>query len=170
VRAAELLPERFPRLSEAVLARGVASVRWPGRLELVRSRDRSILLDGCHNPQGAAALAAFLQEIGLAGRCRLVFGAMADKPIEEMAQRLFPLASLVTLVPAPSARAATSQELARRIGSFAESARVASSLEDALEDLLREEDAEPIIVAGSLYLVGQARLFLLEGGSGRGRS
>ena len=170
VRAAELLPERFPRLSEAVLARGVASVRWPGRLELIKVRGRSILLDGCHNPEGAAALARFLQEIGLAGRCPLVFGAMADKPIEEMAQRLFPLASVVTLVPAPSARAATPQELARRLGSLGESARIASSLETALEDLLREEDAEPIIVAGSLYLVGQARLLLLEGGFGKGRS
>lgn len=164
VRAAELLPDRFPGVSEAALAGGVALARWPGRLELIPIRGRRVLLDGCHNAEGAGSLAAFLGETGLAGRCPLVFGAMADKQIEEIARLLFPVASRVVLVTAPSPRAATACELASRVGALHPSVRAAESLAGALEDLLGTGGAELIIVAGSLYLVGQARLFLLEGG------
>jgi dihydrofolate synthase / folylpolyglutamate synthase len=166
VRGAELLPRCFPGLSDAVLARGVSSVRWPGRLESLAVRGRTVILDGCHNPDGAAALAGFLDETGLAGRCPLIFGAMADKPIEKIAALLFPRASRVLLVTAPSARAATAEELSRRTEMNAAPVRVAGSLQAALEDLLTTGGGEPIIVAGSLYLIGQARSLLLEGGRG----
>ncbi len=170
VRACELLGDPWSALSDAQLARGVGSVRWPGRLESIVAGSRTVLLDGCHNAEGAGALADFLDAAGLSQRCALVFGAMADKPVEAIADALFPRAARVVLVTAPTARAATAQDLAARVGAAHPGAQIAESLAGALRALLDAGGGEPIIVAGSLYLVGQARRLLLEGGLGGTRS
>ena len=114
VRAAELWR---PAIGEEAVARGVASVRWPGRLERFEARGSGrttvpVFIDGCHNPHGAEALARFLANTGL--RADLVFGAMADKDVEAMAAVLGPRVRRIRLVPAGSPRAATPDELARR--------------------------------------------------------
>jgi dihydrofolate synthase/folylpolyglutamate synthase len=161
VRAAELLPEPALRLKLEATAKAVGAVRWPGRLERFEVAGRRFLLDGCHNPEGAAALAGFLEDAGLEGRCPLVFGAMAEKDVEEIARLLFPLVAGVTLVTAPSPRAATAEELARRVPEAPGGASVRRSVAEALQSLLAREHSAPIIVAGSLYLVGEARAWLL---------
>lgn len=165
VRAAELLSAELPALDRPSIGRGVAATRWPGRLESFSVRGTVVVLDGCHNPQGAEALAGFLADAGLTGRARLVFGAMADKDVERMAAILFPAVSSVRLVAAPSPRAATAEELVSRTASVRPGAVPAAGLEEALSELLRAPAAEraPIIVAGSLYLVGEARERLLSG-------
>jgi len=163
VRAAELLAQPRISLDAASIARGVAAVRWPGRLERFQARGRTVVLDGCHNPEGARALGQFLEDSGLDGKCTLLFGAMADKNIEEIARLLFAKAGSVRLVAAPSARAATPAELARRVGPVRPDALPGGDLTGELEKLLAQENAAPIIVAGSLYLVGEARALLLAG-------
>ncbi|MEP6470456.1 MAG: folylpolyglutamate synthase/dihydrofolate synthase family protein [Acidobacteriota bacterium] len=163
VRAAELLSGAALRLGPGAISAGVAATRWPGRLEKMSLGGRTVLLDGCHNPQAAFALARFVEDAGLAGRARLVFGAMADKDVETMAATLFPLFASVHLVPAPSARAASVDELRRRTSGIRPGADSADSLEAALGALAAEPDPTPIIVAGSLYLIGAARSLLLSG-------
>ena len=163
VRAAELLSPEFPVFGEAAITSGTAATRWPGRLEKLVLRGRTVLVDGCHNPAAAVAIARFLEDAGLVGRARLVFGAMADKDVEGMAAALFPSFSSIRLVPAPSARAATAEELQRRTSAIRPDAVPAESLEAALRAAADEPDATPIIVAGSLYLVGEGRDLLLSG-------
>lgn len=164
VRAAELLSPELPALGRpAAIAAGVASTRWPGRLEKMALSGAPVLLDGCHNPQAASALAQFLEDAGLAGRARLVFGAMADKDVEAMAAILFPAFSSVRLVPVASERASTANELRRRTAGVRSDAIPERNLEAALRALAGEPDPTPIIVAGSLYLVGEARTLLLSG-------
>jgi len=163
VRAAEILGVALPDLRRDAIAAGVRTTRWPGRLEKLAARGRTILLDGCHNAAGAAALARFLRDAGLAGRTRLVFGAMADKDVEAIAAVLFPAAATVRLVPAPSPRAATAAELAQRTSVVRPDGLPRESVEGALRELLAEPDPAPIIVAGSLYLVGEARSLILSG-------
>lgn len=163
VRAAEILSGCHPGLGRAAIPPGVASTRWPGRLERMSLRGRTVLLDGCHNPQAASALAQFVEDAGLTGRVRLVFGAMADKDVEAMAATLFPAFSSVRLVSAPSSRAAAADELRRRTADVRPDAVPAESLEAALSAFAAEPDPTPIIVAGSLYLVGEARSLLLSG-------
>jgi dihydrofolate synthase/folylpolyglutamate synthase len=168
VRAAELLSEEFGPLSLETARQGVRSVRWPGRLErLFAPGGRAVLLDGCHNPEGATALSRFLTDAGLAGRSPLVFGAMGDKDVEGIAAALFPAAAEVVLVPAAPPRGATSEELQRRVGGFASRVSTAPGVAAAIERLSAEGenvDSPPIIVAGSLYLVGEARAALLAAG------
>jgi dihydrofolate synthase/folylpolyglutamate synthase len=122
---------------------------------------RAVLLDGCHNPEGAASLAAFLADAGLAGRCPLVFGAVADKDVEGIAGILFPAVLGVTLVTVSSPRAATAEALARRVPSAPGGVSTGRDAAEAIETLLAEGGSAPIIVAGSLYLVGEARAWLL---------
>ena len=165
VRAAELLAPDFRIGSEAIV-RGVATVRWPGRLERFDRAGRTILLDGCHNAGGAEALARFVSDSGR--RADLIFGAMADKDVESMGAALAPAVRRVRFVPAASSRAAAPEELARRFGARGD-ARVAPGLPAALDELLRDPEGELIIIAGSLYLVGEARGLLLEGAFSRMR-
>lgn len=170
IRAAELLPEPALPLTPETIGAGIAAVRWPGRLECFDIGGRPVLLDGCHNAEGAAALAGFLADAGLDGRCRLVFGAMADKDIEGIAEILFPAVRSVTLVAASSPRAASAQELARRVPPVPGGVRAGGDVKEALETLLAGSDGAPIIVAGSLYLVGEARAWLLAGQPPEGRT
>jgi dihydrofolate synthase / folylpolyglutamate synthase len=159
VRAAELLAPGF-RVAPDAAERGVAAVRWPGRLERFRVRGRAVLLDGCHNVGGAEALARFLRESDL--RPDLVFGAMADKDVESMASELGPVARTVRVVPVAAPRSADAEELARRFAASRPDARACAGIAAALEELLSDPGSETIIVAGSLYLIGEARRLLLS--------
>jgi len=160
VRAAELLPGSRA-IGEEAIARGVRSVRWPGRLERFRVRDGIVFLDGCHNPAGASALAEFLDATGL--RPDLVFGAMADKDVEGMFAPLAGRARRIRIVPIGSPRAATPNEIRQRVGAARPDTQASDSVGAAIEELLGARSAETIIVAGSLYLVGEARAVLLSG-------
>ncbi len=165
--AAECLgPSALPA-EEARLRRALAETRWPGRLEQVAERPR-ILLDGAHNPAGARALARALREEYRYRRLLLVASIMADKDVEAMLEVLAPLADLVVATRAGLPRAADPERLARAARRalagprFAVRVRTAPDLGAAL-DLARGEAGpdDLILVAGSLYAVGEARARLL---------
>ncbi len=170
IRAAELLPEPLLRLTPEGVEAGLRAVRWPGRLERFEIAGHTVLLDGCHNKEGAAALAGFLSDAGLGGRCHLLFGAMADKDVEGIAGILFPAVGRVTLVAMSCPRAASAQELAGRVPPARGRVSAGGSVRKALETLLAGGGDAPIIVAGSLYLVGEARAFLLAAEPPEGRT
>lgn len=145
---------------------GLARTRWPGRLERVPGRP-PLLLDGAHNPAGARALARELQTVGRA--FVLLFGAMGDKAVEEMAEVLFPRAEVVVLTAPRMPRAAAPADLAARAGRLAREARTEPDLRRALA--LARRLAGPqrtVVVAGSLYLVGAVKE-ILERERKRGR-
>ncbi len=135
----------------AAVSRGISAARWPGRLERIPGRP-PLLLDGAHNPAGARALADHLRTLG---PFVLLFGAMADKAVEEIAAALFPLASAVVLTRPPVSRAATPAEIARRAGPLANRARLEGDPRRALALAKRLAGRRPVVVAGSLYLVGE---------------
>jgi dihydrofolate synthase/folylpolyglutamate synthase len=73
------------RVQTTASARGYAAVRWPGRLELLEVAGRDVLLDGAHNPAGAATLAEALDDLApflAPGRPTLVLAIMADKDVD----------------------------------------------------------------------------------------
>jgi dihydrofolate synthase / folylpolyglutamate synthase len=158
VRAAELWEDR--RIGEAAIRAGVANVRWPGRLERFRTAGRDVLLDGCHNAEGAAALARFLEDSAI--RAALIFGVMADKQVEEIGRILLPRVARVCFTAPANERACSPEELLRRLGGLAPESSAAPTVEAALAAALSVRAGEPIIVAGSLYLVGEARELLLS--------
>lgn len=156
IAAAELLDAQGFRLSETVIRRGLTQASWPGRLQIVADRPR-ILLDGAHNPAGAQALSAFVQEHRpTLGRLVLVFGVLKDKDWETMLALLGPLADQIILTHPPADRGADPHdllladrycpkvEIAADPGEGLALARAAAGVDDT------------ILVTGSLYMVAAA--------------
>ena len=150
---------------------GYATARWPGRLELLRVGDRDVLLDGAHNPAGAATLAVALDDLRpflVAGPVTLVTATMADKDVDGVIAALAGAAALrdatvvATSLDVPRALPAAALR-ARWIASGEPVARVVgeSDPRTALEVALATGSG-PVVVAGSLYLVGVARGQLVD--------
>jgi dihydrofolate synthase/folylpolyglutamate synthase len=158
VRLLEAAREAGVPVDLSAVPAGIAATRWPGRLQHVPV-DPPLLLDGAHNAAGARALADYLDG---RGEFVLLFGAMADKDVAEMAGALFPRAHAVVLTRVDMERAAGPDELAERAGEVAAGATREVDIGRALA--LAREKARPgatVVVAGSLYLVG-AVLALLQ--------
>lgn len=151
LRLLEAAREAALPVALAAVPAGIAATRWAGRLQHVPG-DPPLLLDGAHNAAGARALADYLRG---RGDVVLLFGAMADKDIEEMAGVLFPRARRVVLTRVGMQRAAEPEELARRAGALARDAEREPDIPRALaraRTLARP--GATVVVAGSLYLVG----------------
>ena len=140
--------------TESVVA-GLTTAAWPGRLQtVVLSGGRRLLLDAAHNPASAAALADFLREVHPAP-VPLVFGVMADKPIEGMLEVLVPCVSHVILTRTRGARAADPAAIATQVARIAPglSAEVRPDPGIALEAAWAH--GPMVCVAGSIFLVGE---------------
>jgi dihydrofolate synthase/folylpolyglutamate synthase len=157
VAAARYLQKRGYRISDDAIAQGIAEAVWPGRLEKLQSGP-DLYLDGAHNPSAARELAAFLEQ-NLAGRkIWLVFGALRDKAVDEIAGVLFPRAAEVIFTQPRTTRAISVAQLAEITSHHAPHFAVLREPESALEFVLDRAAAhDAIVVAGSLYLVGQLR-------------
>ncbi|HVI94262.1 MAG TPA: folylpolyglutamate synthase/dihydrofolate synthase family protein [Anaeromyxobacter sp.] len=141
-------------LPEDAIARGIATARWPGRLEELGG----VLLDGAHNPQGAAALAAALQALHPGRPVELVLGVLADKDHSGMLAALVPAARRVHAVTPSSPRARPASELARAATAAGADAHAHASVAEAVACArTAARDGALVCVAGSLYLVGEAR-------------
>lgn len=132
---------------------GIKNAVWPGRLERI-SPNPDIILDGAHNPAGARALAAYLARFYGNRKIHMIYGAMRDKAVDEIAGILFPLASELILTAPNNARALRPEALFEIAGRGHISPDVSSAL-DHVRVTASEEDA--IIITGSLFLVGEAR-------------
>lgn len=166
VRAAELLAERFPAIDAAAIARGVAAARWPGRLEAfhVAVTGATVLLDAAHNPDGCAALARFLARLGRP--YDLLFGCLADKEPAAMLPPLAASARRVVLTRPASPRALAPERLAPLAGP------APCEIDDVPRSALARALAgggDLVVVAGSIYLIGELRQALLAGGTAASR-
>jgi dihydrofolate synthase/folylpolyglutamate synthase len=162
---------RIATVPSAARRTGYASARWPGRLELLGVDGRDVLLDGAHNPDGAAALATALDDLRpfLAGGdvaepppLTLVVASMADKDVDGVIRALSRSAALqgarIIATQVDMARALPAAALADRWRSVGPAVQVESVADSgsALDRALTVGSG-PVVVAGSLYLVGAAR-------------
>ena len=145
-------------VSDRDIEQGIALARWPGRLERV-SEHPEIILDGAHNPAGARALAAYIERFYGNRRVRLIYGAMRDKAIDEIAGILFPLAAQV-IVTAPRQARALAPEAILQIAAHPD-LQVAPDLAHALALLGKAAREDVIFITGSLFLVAEARAAMI---------
>ena len=161
------------RTDQAARRTGYAAAVWPGRLELLRLDGRDDLLDGAHNPAGAAALALALDDLRpfLAdGPVTLVTASMADKDVDGVIRALTSSRALggatIVCTSLDVPRAMPAAELAGHWNGALPGGRVVVEPDPlaALDLVLAEPPAEagPVVVAGSLYLVGAARGRLVD--------
>lgn len=157
VAAARLLARRGFAIRDDAIVSGIESVRWPGRLERLRERP-AVYLDGTHNPAGAREVLAFWRDHLTGRRIHVIYGAMRDKAIDEVAGLLFPYATTVILTQSPQPRSLSAEALAQMTSHLARSVEVIREPGAALEHALEIADSDDVIFAtGSLYLVGDLR-------------
>ncbi len=149
------LASQIPVSDDAIRA-GLCHVQWAGRLQLVtRPTGQRVLLDGAHNIGGAGILAAAVKEYFPSAQLTLVLGILRDKDWPAMCGILAPLADRILLVPVPSERSASPEELAEACRRANRRAQVTPypSLSHALQETVADRF---VTIAGSLYLVGEA--------------
>jgi len=153
IAAAMHLRERFP-IADDAMRRGIAQVRWPGRLDVVQTRPL-VVLDGAHNIDGIEALLRELPGIVGERNVFLLFGVMRDKRWKPMVEALAPRVTRATVAPILPPRGENPQRLADLFAPHCPVSTAASALE-GLQDLLAAAgDDDAILVAGSLFLVGE---------------
>lgn len=145
-------------IEDQAILEGLETAALPARIEVLR-RHPLVVLDGCHNPDGAQALADQLQPI-VEGGGRLigVLGMMEDKNVEGVLEILEPVLDKVYLAPVENPRALTPQQLEQKAKFYFET-EACDTLPHALKAALAQE-ADGVVVCGSFYLAGEARPIL----------
>jgi dihydrofolate synthase/folylpolyglutamate synthase len=157
--AVELRRQGMSGITAETIGQGIRETRWPGRFQWLAANARrpETILDVAHNPAGAWSLRSSLSQFCGERPLVMVFGAMRDKAIAEMAEVLFPLAERVILTRADNPRSASTQEIreaAHRMDVIMEDA---GDVENALEKARAAvSNGGFVVVTGSIYVVGEA--------------
>lgn len=139
---------------------GIATAKWPGRLERVATSP-DIVLDGAHNPAGGRALAAYINRFHQSPKPWIVYGSMRDKSVEEITEIIFPLAEKVILT-APTQPRAVRPEVLKSVWEPQLTVQVAEDVRSAVEQARSAPGSTTVFITGSLYLVGEARAMLVK--------
>ena len=154
------------RVPAEAVSGALADVRWPARLEWLRhpASGARVLVDAAHNPAGARALADYLATTGTSG-LTLVTSVMADKNVAGVVGPLLPFVDRVVVTAAVLPRATAPAVLAAQVAAL------------GAADLVVEIEAEPgravaralalpapVLLTGSIYLVGPLRAALVASG------
>lgn len=165
-----LTQQSFTKITPQSIESGIRSTKWPGRLEstTIPGTQITLLMDVAHNPAGAWTLRSHLsRQIDgekLPAPRTLIFSALKDKSIREMAQILFPLFDgpddRILLAPIQSPRAASAEALAEVATALDTAAEVCTSVADAMDKAADRTGS--IVISGSVYLVAEAKTWLKE--------
>ena len=150
-------------ISDDASLQGLADARMPARIEVLR-RHPLLLLDGCHNPDGAKMLAATLTRADFEENLVGVLGVLADKDYKDMLSDLAPCFAKIYTVTPNCPRALSAEELQKE-ARFHTDAEAADSVADAIRkavDYADENNLAGVVVCGSLYLAAEARPLLLK--------
>jgi dihydrofolate synthase/folylpolyglutamate synthase len=161
-------------LDPDVVREAFATVRSPGRLEILR-RSPTVIIDAAHNPAGMAATVAAIEEAFTFTRLTGVFAASGDKDVAGMLAELEPLLSEIVVTRNSSDRSMDAQELGELAAEIFGEDRVsvAERLDDAIETAvaLADEAAEAglpgsggVLITGSVITAGDARILLAPNG------
>ncbi|HJR98589.1 MAG TPA: folylpolyglutamate synthase/dihydrofolate synthase family protein [Actinomycetota bacterium] len=148
-------------LEDELVREVLATVRSPGRMEVLRRRPL-LIVDGAHNPAAARELALTVRESFAHEGLLLVIGMLDDKDVAGVAEALVPAADVVIATTPRSPRAAPADRLTKETARLGAEPRTAATVEGAVAqaiELAGEKDA--ILVTGSFVTVGEARALVL---------
>lgn len=148
------------KLSDDAIRRGLGRTLWPGRLEVVSDKPM-VILDGAHNLMAARKLAEYLRDRFPDRRITLVIGVLDDKACEPILKDLIAPSRHVVVTQPVIDRAIPAADLAAVAGRYSDSIEIIPDVGHALEQALkRSGDNDVVCVAGSLYVVGEAKTAL----------
>ncbi|HJX09664.1 MAG TPA: folylpolyglutamate synthase/dihydrofolate synthase family protein, partial [Candidatus Binatia bacterium] len=158
--ALEVAGGAFP-VSGALIREGLATVSWPGRFEVMLEWP-TVVLDGAHNGEGVKALVETIEDFRQGRRIKLLFASMEDKEWRLMLNMLVDVVDEVVLTRVSVERSADPKQLASHVAGRVPH-RVMNDARQALGFLLADARPEDIVlVAGSLYLLGEVRPVVQE--------
>ena len=148
------------QISEADMRSGLKENNWPGRLEIV-AQSPTILLDGAHNLVACEALAHFLKTRFADRDITLVVGILDDKPYEKMLGLLVPTCQRLVLTRPIIDRALEPEALLPVVKPYGKETTIIANVPDAVNHAIASATPDAVIcIAGSLYVVGEARQML----------
>ena len=151
-----VLREKGWNIPEEAIRKGLETVRWPGRFELLR-HSPAFLLDGSHNAHGMRATVQSLQDRFPGEKFVFLISIMADKDVSEMLALLEPLARQFVTVAAHTPRATPAETLAAQIRAAGFRAEAAPSIEAGVARALELGGEGPVCALGTLYFSGDVR-------------
>jgi dihydrofolate synthase / folylpolyglutamate synthase len=162
--AAEVLMRKGVAIDETHVRHALTHTTWPGRLETV-CEEPLIILDGAHNLAAARNLGRYLEETYPERDIIMVAGILDDKPAEEMLAALLPVCRCAVITSPTINRAIPAEELARIAKRFVDEVDEIPTVDRAVARALQiVESGQVIVIAGSLYVVGEALKTLQEMG------
>ena len=161
--ASELLIKNKAAISQESIKQGLANTRWPGRLEIV-SDNPLVILDGAHNLIAARNLAKFLAENLTKRRITLVIGILDDKPYGSMLKSLLPQCSRAIITRAKTDRALAPEKLYAMAKKTISDVTIVPDVAGAAKNAIENAGPDDVIcIAGSLYVVGEAKEAIEKG-------
>lgn len=158
--ALEVARSSFP-VSEAAIREGLKTVFWPGRFEVISSQP-TVILDGAHNREGVRSLVSEIRHFQGEKKVRLLFASMGDKDWPFMLKELSDVASEVVLTRVAMERCAEPRRLAEALPREMPFRIIEKPVEAAGYLLGSAVAGDAILVAGSLYLLGEVRPWLVS--------
>lgn len=156
VAALEALVERGAKVTLEHMARGLALVSWPGRLQILR-REPFLVVDGAHNGYSAGKLVQAIREILRYDRCAMICGMSVDKDISGIVRELVALPARFIVTRANHPRAADPAAVAGEFAKHGVGAEIMARVDDALRHALAQAgQADLVCVTGSLFVVAEA--------------
>ncbi len=155
IEAAKILNKKGFEIDANAIRRGLKNTLWRARLQVLKPSEHSfgngiLVLDGAHNPHGAAALRDALIRYFPGKKVGFVLGILADKDVEGILQSLLPLASKAVAITPPSPRALAATELIKLMRAHGTMCSSAVSAEKGISDLMK--DCEVVVLCGSLTI------------------
>lgn len=164
VEAADELKRQGCRITEQTLREGLKKASWPGRFEWI-GHGPDIVIDGAHNPGGAAQLAQSVTYYFTNRRILYIMGVLGDKDFRDVIRMTHGSADLIYTVTPNNPRALDAKELASAVCEFHDPGKVKAcqSVEEALSLALSQAGKEDVILAfGSLSYLGELRELVLQ--------
>lgn len=155
IKAAEVLG-----LSRSAIDTGLTRAEWSGRFEVVENSSGVVVIDGAHNPHGALALRNALDKNFPRGRRTWLFGVLKDKDFNAMIKILFRAEDFVIVTEPNSERAANAEMLCDNLHKLGVNCAAVKDNVEAVERL-KTLSGDVKIIAGSLYLIGAVRKFVV---------
>lgn len=155
-----LLKEKNELITEQSIRKGLESVRWEGRLEVVGTHP-TILLDCAHNPEGVRNLTAAIREYFTYRRLHLVLGIMKDKPIDEMIEIISPIADHIILVKPKQERSWDPEVFKEKLLKCHKLVEIIEEIHYAVSIVKKTSEPDDLVcVTGSIFTVAEAKQYI----------
>jgi dihydrofolate synthase / folylpolyglutamate synthase len=160
--ACELLSHNGASISQENCRQGLLNLSWPGRLEIVCESPR-IILDGAHNLVAARKLAAYLAQEAGQRPITMVIGILDDKPYKAMLSALVPVTQKVIFTRPKIDRGLPPETLYTEARQYGKEMMILPDVHQAVQQAVNQAAPDDIIcIAGSLYVVGEAKASLSD--------